>query len=61
MEIFSRLRNPMQSFTKKREEKQQRLDEYKALLSLMSSTGIIIYQGVPYRSIADFTIQFFKN
>jgi len=51
----------MQSFAKKREEKQQRLNEYKALLSLMSSTGIIIYEGVTYRSIADFTIQFFKN
>jgi len=61
MEIFSRLRNPMQSLTKKREKKQQRLNEYKSLLSLMSSTGIIIYEGVPYRSIADFTIQFFKN
>jgi len=61
MALFNTLRKPLLKLSKKREAKQQRINEYKSLLSLMSSVGIVVYEGVPYRSIADFTIDFFKN
>jgi len=61
MALFNTLRKPLLKLSEKREAKQQRINEYKSLLSLMSSTGMVVYEGVPYRSIADFTIDFFKN
>jgi len=52
---------PIKDFLNNRKRKQENIIEYNSLLSIMSTTGYVIYHGVIFRSIADFTIAFFDD
>jgi len=60
--IFTSLKiQPLRKFMKLRKQKQQVLIQYNSLLSTMLSVGFVVYNGCVFRSIADFTIAFYKD
>lgn len=53
--------SPIRNVIQKKNYKRNKEIEYKGLLEILITSGLVVYQGRLYKSIADLTIEFYLS